>query len=110
MQKRVEDILARIVPEEEVNWEIVKGVVDGFTERYPYEIAGCIEYVKKLRTQTKDSYGVVTDKDGSNRRHMYEIPERLHRALSIKYPKVFDGKNLRHFLKLYPIFQIPEKL
>lgn len=110
MLKTVESVLARITPEDEVNWEVVKGVVEGFTERYPHEVAGCVEYVKKLRTQTKDAYGLVTEKDGSNRRHVYEIPSRLHKALSTKYPKVFDDKNLRHFLKLYPIFQIPEKL
>lgn len=85
-------------------------IVDGYAERNPEEIAGCIEYVKKLRKESLNDYALVSDAGGSDRRHMYEIPSKLHQALSMKFPKIFDGDNVIKFLKLYPIFQIPKKL
>lgn len=104
-----EELFNRISPEEEVNWHVVQLIMEGYAERYPEELVGCIELVKKMRAEKTNSYA-LSDKGGSEMRHVYEIPSSLGNALKIKYPKIFDGKNLRQFLKLYPIFQIAEKI
>jgi len=107
---KIEMLLNRIVPEEEVNWDLVRQIVEGYAERHPEEFMGCTEYVKTLRRAAKDTKYGTMEGSGSEMRHIYELPDRLARGLTIKYPSVLSGRNLRYFLKLYPIFQIPEKL
>lgn len=108
MPDKLEMLLERIKPEEEVNWKVVQDIVEGYAERFPEELTGCVAYVKQLRSASNGSYALMS-KD-TEMRHLYEIPERLTRGLTMKYPKVLSGKNLRQFLKLYPIFQVAEKL
>ena len=105
---KVEARFEAIKPEDEVNWNIVKAIVEGYTRRHPEEVAGCVSYVKNLRQQNLNEFACSgTD---SNMRHTMELPTALNMALTLKFPLIFNGKNQRHFLKLYPIFQVPEKL
>lgn len=101
--------LKNITPEDEVNWKVVQLIVEKFTEKHPEEVIGAAEYVKMLRSQARDKKFGATGTD-SNNRHLMEIPNRLDYGLTLKYPQIFKGKNLKHFFKLYPIFFIPEKL
>lgn len=104
-----ESKLSNIEPSEEVNWSVVQIIVEKYTERHPEEVIGAAEYVKKLRFAAKDKkYGELSADSG--RRHVMELPDRLDYALTLKYPKVFSGANLKKFFKLYPIFFIPEKI
>lgn len=102
----------RCEPEETVNWAVVRLLVEKYTERHPEEVVGCMEYVKTLKAAAKDrKFGQVQDGDGgSQMRHLMEIPDRLETALTMKYPLIFKGKNLKKFHGLYPVFFIPEKI
>lgn len=109
MPDKIESLLERIKPEDEVNWKIVKDIVEEYANRHPEEFMGCVEYVKSLRKEKINKFAVAKDGE-AEMRHIYELPSRLARALSLKYPLVLSGKNLKQFLKFYPIFQIPEYL
>jgi hypothetical protein len=101
--------LKNVTPDDEVNWRVVQLIVERFTEKYPEEVMGAAEYVKMLKNDAKDKKFGTTDGDASTR-HLMELPNRLEYGLSLKYPQIFKGKNLKTFFKLYPIFFIPEKL
>jgi len=103
-----EQLAARIIPDPVINWETVKAIVEGYSERHPEEIVGCIAYVKELKKGLSNKFA-ETSKDTQSR-HMAEIPGRLRQGLVMKYPEIFKDKNLHKFLKLYPIFQVPEVL
>ena len=96
--------------EDEVNWNAVRLIVEGYTEKYPEEVVGCAEAVKMERNSLTDKKFGTTGAD-SDMRQVMKLPNRLQVGLQTKYPKIFtDQKNLRQFLKMYYIFQIPEKL
>lgn len=101
--------LKNITPEDEVNWKVVQLIVEKFTENHPEEVIGAVEYVKMLRKEAHDKKFATTGSE-SHGRHIMELPNRLDYGLTLKYPLIFKGKNLKHFFKLYPIFFIPEKL
>lgn len=103
--QEVESIFDRIVPLEQVNWNAVKLIMESYAEKYPDETLGCMEYVRQLKESKDNQYA-----SAGSQRHVYELPSRLHKALSIKFPKLFDGENLIEFLKLYPGFQVADKL
>lgn len=100
-----DDIFSRIVPLEEVNWRAIEMIMEAYAEKYPEELTGCFAYVEQLRSEKSNEYA-----SAGSQRHAYEIPGRLHKALSIKFPKLFEGENLRTFLSMYPNFQVAEKL
>jgi hypothetical protein len=106
---RAEELTSRIISDNEVNWDIVQQIVEEFTRRHPDVIAGCIDYVEELRKSKTNQYALEKGSQ-SNRRHIMEIPSSLLKGLSLKYPTLFTGENQRKFLKLYPIFQVAEKL
>jgi len=106
--KTFQELQARVVPSEEVNWRQVKLLVEMYTERHPEEVAGCIEVVKKKKALLNNKFG-LTSAD-NEMRHLYELPPNLYAALTYKWPKVLTEKNLIHFLKTYPIFCVAEKL
>lgn len=111
-QTFVDNKMKAINPSDQVNWNVVRLIIEKYTERNYEEIIGCFEYVKQLKLAAKDKkYGQVTlGEDGSQMRHLMEIPDRLETALTMKYPLIFKDKNLRMFFELYPVFFIPEKL
>lgn len=93
-------------PESVVNWNVVKLVMDGYTEKHPEEIVGCMEYVKQLKATKENAFA----SSGDNMRHLYELPSRLQKGLALKYPELFQGDNLKQFLELYPAFQVADKV
>lgn len=101
--------MGRIVPEDDVNWNVVRMIVQGYSERHPEEVAGCYMYVADIRSKLKNEEFASLDSD-AHARHIYELPPALKDALSMKYPEVLKGDNLKHFLELFPKFQIPEKV
>ena len=105
-----EAILERLRPEQEVRWPLVQMIVEGYAERHPEDIALCASYVKRLRAEKVDQkFAEISE--GSQMRHLYELPDRLSMALSTIFPSLFtQEKNVFQFLKMYPLFQIPEKL
>ncbi len=99
---------SKIIPSDEVNWDVVDKIMRGYAKRRPFELEGCAQYVAKLRKNTVTKFGELgTD---SNMRHVYELPSALKLALEIKYPLVLKGRNLKKFLAFYPDFQVAEKL
>lgn len=106
MNKEVENVFDRVKPLEEVRWGAIEMIMEAYAEKYPEELAGCFEYVRQLKEGT-DAFG-STGK--GSQRHAYEIPERLHKALSIQFPLLFEGENLRKFLSMYPNFQVADKI
>lgn len=101
------------LPKEQVNWNVVKLIVEGYTERFPEEVMGCAEFVKQKKAEKglMNDYALMDNKgSGSDRRYMYELPPRLFTALTLKYPSILTGKNLIKFLKTYTLFCIPDKL
>lgn len=106
--KTFQELQARVVPNDEVNWRQVQLLVEIYTDRHPEEIAGCIEVVKQKRAQLTNKFGLTSEEN--EMRHLYELPPNLYAALTYKWPKVLTDKNLRHFLRTYPIFCVAEKL
>jgi len=100
-----DDIFSRVVPLEEISWTAIEMIMEAYAEKYPEELMGCFAYVKQLKESKNNDFA----SEGSQR-HAYEVPERLHKALSIKFPKLFEGENLKKFLNLYPGFQVANKL
>lgn len=99
----------RVQSEQEVNWNVVKIIVDKYTDRHLEEVLGCEEVVKTKRKNLNNKFA-ETSAD-TEMRHMYELPPSLHFALTMKYPLIFKSqKTLYHFLRMFPSFCIPEKL
>jgi len=99
----------RMAPSEDVNWNVVRLIVEKYTERHPEEVVGCVDLVKRMRIAAKDAKFADTGSE-ANRRHVMELPSALSAAIEWKYPKALSGKNLRIFKGMYPVFFIPEKL
>jgi iron-sulfur cluster repair protein YtfE (RIC family) len=96
-------------PEEMINWNVIKLMVDKYTERHPEEVVGAIEYVKKLKSVASDrTFGVQSKETGM--RHIMEMPSALMAAMEFKYPTVFKDGNMLKFARMFPCFIIPEKL
>lgn len=104
----IESLSERVTPEEEVNWNVVKLIVDGYRGRHEEEVAGCVFHVKQLRDDLKTKFGELGVESGA--RHIYELPTSLEMALTMKYPKVLKEENLKRFLSLFPQFQVAETL
>lgn len=104
----IEALTERITPEDEVNWNVVTLIVQGYSSRHQEEVAGCIIHVQKLRDELKTQFGEWGVE--SRTRHIFELPTGLNMALTTKYPKVLKDENLKHFLGLFPQFQVAEKL
>ena len=105
MNKSVENIFDRVKPLEEVRWGAIEMIMDAYAEKYPEELAGCFEYVRQLKDGTNDAFAT-----SGAQRHAYEVPARLHKALSVQFPRLFEGENLRKFLSMYPNFQVADKI
>lgn len=101
-------MIKNITPEDEVNWNVVQIIIEKYTERHAEEVMGCAEYVKQRREALANEFAETSDK--TQMRHMYELPPSLAHGLSHKYPLIFKGENLTKFLKMYPIFQVAQKL
>lgn len=97
-----------LIPEEEVNWNVVRHIVRLYTERHAEEVAGCKIHVGKLRQELKTKFGEWGVE--SRARHVYELPNGLEMALSMKYPKILKDENLKRFLQMFPDFQVAESL
>jgi len=98
----------KVVPEDEVNWNVVRLIVEGYTARHAEEVHGCILHVQSLREQAKTRFGEWGTEGRT--RHVYELPTALEMGISIKYPKALKGDNLRIFLGMFPDFQVAECL
>ncbi len=108
MPSSIEAISERVVPEDEVNWNVVRLIVEGYTARHGEEVRGCALHVQRLREEARTAYGEWGTE--SRARHVYELPTALEMGISIKYPKALKGENLRTFLGMFPEFQVAEKL
>ena len=108
MPSRIDELSEKVVPEDEVNWKVVKLIVEKYTDRHPEEVAGCIIHVKGLRQELKNRFG-SWETEGRER-HIFELPVNLEMALSIKYPKLLKEENLKQFLGIFPQFQVAENL
>lgn len=108
MLERVEAFADHIDPSPEVNWNVVEFIVSGYRARHPEEFAGCVEHVQMVRKTLKNRYAEASAQ--SSMRQMFALPPNLEFALSKKYPLIFKGENLIRFLKLFPMFQIPDVL
>lgn len=104
----LEEMSERVVPEDEVNWNVVKLIVQKYADRHPEEMACCVIHVKQLRQELKTRFGEWGTE--GRERHVFELPTNLEMALSMKYPKVLKAENLAKFLSLFPQFQVAEKL
>lgn len=94
----------------DVNWNVVRLIVEGFTEKFPEDVIGCIEAIKQERKTLVDKKFGTTGGD-SDMRQLMKLPNRLQIGLQTQYPTIFtDDKNLKKFLKMYHCFLIPEKL
>lgn len=97
-----------LIPEEEVNWNVVRLLVQKYTERHPEEVNGCKIHVQELRQELKTRFGEWQTEGRT--RHIFELPSRLESAISMKYPKALKDENLRRFLSMFPDFQVAEQL
>lgn len=108
MLERVEAYADHIEPCQDVNWNVVRIIVEKYRERHFDEFEGCLEYVKQQRAGLQNKFAV--GKSESSMRKVFSLPPNLEFALSKKYPLVFRGENLWKFLKMFPFFQIPDSL
>lgn len=108
IEKNLKKKINRIVPSETIKWSLVSAIIKEYKKRRPEELAGCFEYVKRLKAAAKTDFAEMGGEAGM--RHMYEMPNGLKMALEMKFPTIFKGSNLTIFLRKYPQFSVAKRI
>lgn len=100
--------MERIQPRDDVDWKLTESIVEGYAERHPDIMAIVAAKNEKIRQDLKTQF--AEGEGNAQMRYVYEIPQGLKLGLETLFPLIFKEDNLKRFLNMYPLFQIPEKL
>lgn len=95
----------------EKDWKVIEATVKLWGLFYKEEFKNAIKNTKKHRKVALNKHASSED-SGTHFRHLIDWPVHLAAMIEAIYPqqRIQDKKFILKFLKLFPMFQIPEKL
>ena len=94
------------------DWQVVEAVFKVWVLNYKHEFMQAKKDQKMLRNIAKNKYASDEPKGGAVIRHVVNYPTGFTRLMGSIYPeqKLQDKKFIKRFLKIIPLFQVPEKI